>query len=76
MLISVFGFAFECSFPEPWKFMRNECINRVAFYTFVEIFNIVLDSALALLPSFIIAGLQVATRRKCVTISFFMTRFL
>jgi len=56
--------------------MRNECINRVAFYTFVEIFNIVLDSALALLPSFIIAGLQVATRRKCVTISFFMTRFL
>ncbi|KAF2644022.1 hypothetical protein P280DRAFT_546874 [Massarina eburnea CBS 473.64] len=76
MLTSVFGFAFQCDAPETWKFIGHQCIDRLKFYTFVEIFNVCLDTMLALFPSFIIFGLQLDTKRKVITISFFMSRIL
>jgi hypothetical protein len=76
MLTSVFGFAFQCDLPQPWKFIGNKCTDRLSFYTFVEVFNVVLDSALALFPSLIIFGLQLEKKRKMITIAFFMSRLL
>ncbi|KAF2689638.1 hypothetical protein K458DRAFT_358572 [Lentithecium fluviatile CBS 122367] len=76
MLASVFGFAFQCDLPDTWKFVRHKCADRVAFYTFVESYNIVLDTALSLLPSVIIFGLQIDAQRKVITIIFFMSRLL
>jgi hypothetical protein len=75
-VISVFGFAFQCDVPNVWDFTNGKCIDRVAFYTFVEIFNVLLDAVLALFPSFIIFGLQLDVKRKVITIGFFMTRLL
>ncbi|KAF2661112.1 hypothetical protein K491DRAFT_477010 [Lophiostoma macrostomum CBS 122681] len=76
MVISVFGFAFQCNVPHVWDFSHGKCIDRVGFYTFVEIFNVLLDTVLALFPSFIIFRLQLDVKRKAITIGFFMTRLL
>lgn len=76
MLTCVFGFAFQCDLPQTWRFIGNKCINRLSFYTYVEVFNVVLDSTLALFPSFIIFGLQLDQKRKIITIGFFMSRLL
>ncbi|PVH99941.1 hypothetical protein DM02DRAFT_528014 [Periconia macrospinosa] len=76
MLTSILGFAFQCELPDPWNFIGNKCFNRLSFYTFVEIYNVVLDTLLALVPSFIIFRLQLETKRKVITIGFFMSRIL
>jgi hypothetical protein len=76
MLVSVFGFAFQCDVPHTWKFLGNKCIKRLSFYTFVEVLNVLLDLMLALFPSFIIFGLQLDQKRKIITIGFFMSRLL
>ncbi|OCK81438.1 hypothetical protein K432DRAFT_434145 [Lepidopterella palustris CBS 459.81] len=76
MVSSILGFAFQCELPETWKFENRQCVNRKAFYTFVEVFNILIDNALALFPSAIIYGLQLQLKPKVITISFFMSRIL
>lgn len=75
-ITSIFGFAFGCELPEPWNFVEKKCIDRLSFYAFVEVFNIILDALLAVYPSFIIFGLQLETKRKIITIGFFMSRIL
>ncbi|KAF2804149.1 uncharacterized protein BDZ99DRAFT_452115 [Mytilinidion resinicola] len=76
MASSVFGFAFQCRLPNPWIFVNNRCIHRLAFYTYVEVLNIVIDSTLAIFPSLIILGLQLELKQKAITIAFFMSRLL
>ncbi|ORY15044.1 hypothetical protein BCR34DRAFT_448714, partial [Clohesyomyces aquaticus] len=74
MVTSVFGFAFQCTSPHPWKFINHDCIDRVAFYAFVEAFNAILDTGLAIFPSAVIYGTQLAFKHKAIAICFFMSR--
>ncbi|KAF2179830.1 hypothetical protein K469DRAFT_753708 [Zopfia rhizophila CBS 207.26] len=83
------GFETEAQFDAQQRYSENHHIFAspaakfpLAIYAFlilfilVEIFNVVTDTALALLPSIIIFGLQLETKRKIITTDFFMSRIL
>jgi len=73
---AVFGLLFQCNTPEVWNFLQNTCINRLAFYTFVEIASIALDACLILLPVMIAWQLQLNLKSKLVIIGCFASRIL
>ncbi|KAG4034539.1 hypothetical protein MFRU_003g04980 [Monilinia fructicola] len=69
-----FGLAFQCDTPQTWNSLQNECMNRLAFFTCVEIFNILLDLVLMLLPILVIWNLKLSLNPKLVVISCFVPR--
>ncbi|KAF7864402.1 hypothetical protein EAF04_006536 [Stromatinia cepivora] len=69
-----FGLIFQCDTPEVWNFLHGECISRLAFYTYVEILNIILDSVLVLLPIMVVWNLKLALKPKLMIVSCFIPR--
>ncbi|KAK0510420.1 hypothetical protein JMJ35_006852 [Cladonia borealis] len=63
-LTSEFVAAFQCSIPDTWASLGNNCINHNAFWTYFGVMNIITDAALVFLPLFIIKNLQMDGKRK------------
>ena len=73
---AVLGFIFECQVPDPWNFLDGVCFNRYAFFTFVQVFNLLIDVGLILLPISMFAHLQTKARAKIIVIGCFSSRIL
>lgn len=73
---SIIVLGFQCHLPHTWDTLQGKCINIKAFWTYVDVMNIVTDLPLIILPAMIISRLQADTSRKAVVISCFASRVL
>jgi hypothetical protein len=74
-IVAVFSLLFQCSAPNFWQVLGNECVDRVALFTVIETLNALLDIVLITLPAIITWGLQIRLARRVVLVSTFLTRF-
>ncbi|KAL9118548.1 MAG: hypothetical protein Q9187_004904 [Circinaria calcarea] len=75
-VIAMFGLAFQCHLPYPWRFIDNACFNQTVFWNFVQAFNMLIDVALVLLPLFIVWRVQVGAGKKVVVFACFAIRIV
>ncbi|OJJ45099.1 hypothetical protein ASPZODRAFT_144403 [Penicilliopsis zonata CBS 506.65] len=64
--ISVFVVSFSCSVPNTWDYTSGRCINRPLWWTFFDVYNIATESALIVIPIYIIGLVQWPLARKVV----------
>lgn len=73
---SMFVLGFACQLPQTWNIVQGKCINLKAFWTYIDVMNIVTDLPLIILPAFIISKLQADAGRKAIVIACFACRVL
>ena len=73
---ALFGLAFQCHLPRPWDIANNVCIDRIAFYTFVEVLQMIIDLALIIIPFAIVWKLKLKTMPKLTVMGCFLGRIL
>ncbi|OBT79358.1 hypothetical protein VF21_01912 [Pseudogymnoascus sp. 05NY08] len=73
---TVFGFAFQCSLPQPWNNTSGVCRNQPALYYAAGIIDIITDIALTILPVVILWGVQIQRRKRAIVMLVFMARML
>ncbi|KAI9667815.1 MAG: hypothetical protein M1821_000634 [Bathelium mastoideum] len=71
---ALFTNAFICHVPHAWDYMERKCINRLAFWNYFEIANIITNSGLVVLPLLIVSKVQTSLRRKAKAMSAFSFR--
>ncbi|KAJ3578908.1 hypothetical protein NPX13_g1662 [Xylaria arbuscula] len=68
---------FQCSLPTPWDITdSSRCINRLSWWTFTVVINVITDIGLVVLYFSIIAKLQLSRTRKASIIMAFSTRLI
>ncbi|KAI0433807.1 hypothetical protein F5Y09DRAFT_30081 [Xylaria sp. FL1042] len=68
---------FQCALPTPWDYTDGRrCINRIAWWTFVAVLNIVTDSILVGLYFAIMMNLQMPVTTKSAILAGFSTRLI
>ncbi|KAF7853660.1 hypothetical protein EAF04_010651 [Stromatinia cepivora] len=75
-LVSVFALVFQCSLPQPWMFLNNSCSNRIVFWYFIEVFDIITDTLTMLLPFYTLRFLQLNRKTRYEILGPFMSRIL
>ena len=75
-IVSLSVAAFQCHVPETWNFLSNSCINRTSFWAFVNIFSILLDMPLIVVPISVVYDLQTKLNHKMLIIGVFSSRLL
>ncbi|ELR04026.1 hypothetical protein GMDG_06537 [Pseudogymnoascus destructans 20631-21] len=73
---TVFGFAFQCSLPQPWNNSSGVCRNQSALYYAAGVIDIITDIALTILPVVILWGVQIQQRKRAIVMLVFMARML
>ena len=72
----MFILGFQCSLPHTWNTFGGKCIDLRAFWTYVDVMNVVTDLPLVILPAMIISKLHADTSRKAIVICCFAARVL
>lgn len=65
---------FQCKLPEPWNYLGNSCIDRVAFWTYFSITNILTDCALIAVMILIASRIQTSSSKKILVMGVFGSR--
>ena len=65
-----------CSPSRPWDYGGGHCIDRLSFWTYFEVANIVTNAGLIVLPLLIISKVQTSLRRKVKAVSAFSFRLM
>lgn len=73
---TAFGFAFQCSLPQPWNNTSGVCHNQSALHYVAASIDILTDIALTVLPVVILWGVQIQRRKRAVVMLVFMARML
>lgn len=76
-VIGEFGTAFLCHLPRPWDYLEGHCSDgtiRHTWWNYIEITNIITDSALISLPLVVIWQTRIPSSRKASVCSFFAFR--
>lgn len=73
---TVFGFAFQCSLPQPWNNISGVCRNQSALYYAAAVIDIITDIALTILPVVILWGVQIQRRKRAIVMLVFIARML
>jgi len=77
-VVSVMVTSFQCGKTDPWRMDKNgrNCINFVAFWQGMGVFNMLTDLALILFPVHVIVTLQMSMAKKVTILTFFGARSL
>ncbi|KYG42582.1 hypothetical protein M433DRAFT_26790 [Acidomyces richmondensis BFW] len=75
-LAAIFGAAFQCGLPHPWRYFAQTCSNTNTFWYVIGAFDILLDLALVASPAYVIQGLKMEIPKKVVIISAFALRII
>ncbi|KAH6887642.1 hypothetical protein B0T10DRAFT_539011 [Thelonectria olida] len=67
---------FQCSLPNPWDYLNSQCINRTAFWIYVDAFNIVTDIAITGILFKMFIALKTSASKKALVIGVFGCRVL
>ncbi|KFY29442.1 hypothetical protein V493_02359 [Pseudogymnoascus sp. VKM F-4281 (FW-2241)] len=71
---TVFGFAFQCSLPQPWNSTSGVCQNESALHYAAGVIDILSDAALTILPLTILWGVQIHQRKRAIVMLVFIAR--
>ncbi|KFX97039.1 hypothetical protein V495_01282 [Pseudogymnoascus sp. VKM F-4514 (FW-929)] len=71
---TVFGFAFQCSLPQPWNITSGVCRNQAALYYATGVIDIFTDIILTILPVVILWGVQIQRKKRAIVMLVFMAR--
>ena len=71
---SLFVAIFPCRLPNVWEVLKGQCIDQLSFWEAFAGVNLVIESALILLPALIVYPLMMDRRRKNIVISGFAAR--
>ncbi|PWY74476.1 hypothetical protein BO94DRAFT_559641 [Aspergillus sclerotioniger CBS 115572] len=75
-LAAEFAVAFQCHLPRPWGWNEDHCFDRDTWWMVFGAIDILSESALIVVPTMIVLGIQMAVARKAVVIGCFLTRLL
>lgn len=73
---TVFGFAFQCSLPQPWNNTTGVCQNQQALYYAAGAIDILTDIVLIILPVAILWGVQIQRKKRAIVMLVFVARLL
>lgn len=73
---SFFAAVFQCSPPNTWLLLGQQCFDRTSFWTAYAVINIVTEAVLLSIPTYTIWTLHTSGQRKAVAISCFAVRSL
>lgn len=73
---SFFAAAFPCHPPYVWEVLGAQCIDQLSFWEAFAGVNLVVESALVLLPTFMVYPVMMERRDKVIVISGFAARVL
>ncbi|MCJ1361828.1 hypothetical protein MMC16_000928 [Acarospora aff. strigata] len=73
-VISELVAAFQCHLLSTWRYIDNKCIDRVAFWNYFGVLNILTDFPLLVLPLIVIWGVNVDLKRKIIIFGCFAPR--
>ncbi|CAF9922660.1 MAG: hypothetical protein ALECFALPRED_002138 [Alectoria fallacina] len=71
-----FAAAFMCHVPNAWDWPNGQCNDRHAFWNYLEITNILTDTALMVLSLIMISRVQTSMAKKASIFSFFALRII
>ncbi|KAI1748112.1 hypothetical protein F4782DRAFT_383549 [Xylaria castorea] len=75
-IASFFVAVFPCHPPRVWELLGAECIDQLSFWEAFAGVNIVIESALVLLPIIVVYPLRMNRRRKAILLSCFAARLI
>lgn len=67
---------FQCKMPGTWKFIGNTCINHTALWNYSNVFNLLLDACLIILPVTLVWNLRLNRTHRIVVIACFLARIV
>ncbi|SPJ87936.1 related to integral membrane protein [Fusarium torulosum] len=73
---SIVASLFECSLPKPWDYIHGTCFNRGAFWTVVDILNIITDIIITGILIDMFKSLQTPRSKKILVIVAFGCRIM
>ncbi|KAF6228270.1 hypothetical protein HO133_008000 [Letharia lupina] len=71
-----FAAAFMCHVPNTWEWPHGQCNDRHAFWNYLEVTNILTDTALIALPLIMISRIRTSLATKASVFSFFGLRII
>ncbi|KAL9134611.1 MAG: hypothetical protein Q9175_004210 [Cornicularia normoerica] len=71
-----FAAAFMCHVPNTWDWPNGQCNDRHAFWNYLEVTNILTDTALIALPLIMTSRIQTSMAKKVSIFSFFALRIM
>ena len=75
-VISLLLAAFRCSLPNPWQDGNESCLDALAVSIGINVFNILTDLGLVVLPVVMMWGVHTSTDVKVRVMSLFSCRLL
>ncbi|KKA18757.1 hypothetical protein T310_7279 [Rasamsonia emersonii CBS 393.64] len=75
-VVSEFAVAFQCHLPKPWDYIHNTCFNRVAWWNFFGVVNILTEAVLIIHPVVIVSPLRTTLGKKIGIVSCFAGRII
>lgn len=73
---SVLVAIFSCHPPDLWHIHGAQCIDRLTFWEAFAGINLIVESALVLLPVFVVYPLLMESRRKAILVAGFAARVM
>ncbi|MCJ1329041.1 hypothetical protein MMC10_005718 [Thelotrema lepadinum] len=73
---AIFAHAFECSLPNTWDYMNNSCFDRLSFWNYFEVLNLLTDTGIVILACLIVFPVQTSIRKKLAIIGVFAIRLV
>ncbi|PWY87967.1 hypothetical protein BO94DRAFT_534972 [Aspergillus sclerotioniger CBS 115572] len=75
-LAMIFVICFQCHLPDVWNLTEGTCLDLTAVWAFVGAANILVEIVIVLVPSVIIARVQMSLKKRLVVIGCFSVRIM
>jgi hypothetical protein len=72
----LFTALFPCRPPHVWELLGTQCIDQITFWQVFAVLNLVVESALIVIPVFIVWPLALNRKRKVIMVGCFAARLL
>ncbi|KAK5987046.1 hypothetical protein PT974_11162 [Cladobotryum mycophilum] len=73
---AIMTFLFQCKLPTPWDHVKGACINRIAFWTYFSVGNIVTDLGLIAVMAHAVRHIQLSWSKMAMVVVVFGSRIL
>ncbi|KAJ5492314.1 hypothetical protein PEX2_087510 [Penicillium expansum] len=75
-IVGIFTAAFQCNIPQTWNFLSGTCFNRVAWWNYLGITNILSEAGIIGQALLVIVRIQTDFSRKAGLSSVFLVRII
>ncbi|KAE8355354.1 hypothetical protein BDV28DRAFT_48871 [Aspergillus coremiiformis] len=73
-VVGVIVLVFQCKLPRTWDYLSGQCLNVNAWWDYLGVTNILLESGMILQAMLVIARIQTHTKRKILLVVVFLFR--